>query len=281
MVLFFIHFFRVAPDGWKGLVIDMKKRFLLATLSVIVIGVGCSGCGQSVGNDLATTMETSASDIVAVDESENTENKDISDTSFSDTENSVVHDEETVVADISSHETEIPKTVPDKKGAEEETVVSVEASSAKEEETTEATAENCPSTDVSEEKPKEDVVDDKFVAYDPKYVVSLAIEKTKAYGKILVWENLDRMLTEGKITQEEYDEYYPYDGLENSYYSVFVEADLSKASTISGELLGSEDAIANYIAEMMALETEPYFAISYAGIHKGVNGDFYEFRCHR
>lgn len=89
------------------------------------------------------------------------------------------------------------------------------------------------------------------------------------------------MLTEGKITQEEYDEYYPYDGLENSYYSVFVEADLSKASTISGELLGSEDAIANYIAEMMALETEPYFAISYAGIHKGVNGDFYEFRCHR
>ena len=73
MVLFFIPFFRVAPDGWKGLVIDMKKRFLLATLSVIVIGVGCSGCGQSVGNDLATTMETSASDIVAVDESENTE----------------------------------------------------------------------------------------------------------------------------------------------------------------------------------------------------------------
>lgn len=39
--------------------------------------------------------------------------------------------------------------------------------------------------------------------------------------------------------------------MENSYYSVFVETDLSKASTISGELLGSEDAIANYIAEMM------------------------------
>ena len=268
----------------------MKKRFLLATLSVIVIGVGCSGCGQSVGNDLATTMETSASDIVAVDESENTENKDISDTSFSDTENSVVHDEETVVADTSNHETEISETVPDKKGLEEEKAVSVEASSTKEketipentaEETTEAPAENCPSTDASEEEPEEDAVDDKFAAYDPNYVVSLAIQKTKAYGKILVWENLDRMLTEGKITQEEYDEYYPYDGLENSYYSVFVEADLSKASTISGELLGSEDAFANYIAEMMALETEPYFAISYAGIYKETNGDFYEFRCHR
>ena len=116
-----------------------------------------------------------------------------------------------------------------RRGVEEERAVSVEASSTKEKETTEAPAENCPSTDTSEEEPKEDVVDDEFVAYDPNYVVSLAIEKTKAYGKILVWENLDRMLAEGKITQEEYDEYYPYDGLENSYYRVFVETDLSKA----------------------------------------------------
>ncbi len=265
----------------------MKKRFLLATLSVIVIGVGCSGCGQSEGNDLETTVEMSAFDIVAADESENTENKDTSDT---DIDNSVLEDEETAIENSWNHETKIPKTVPDKKALEEEKVVSVEASSTKEEETipenaaektTEAPAENYPSTDTSEEEQKEDVVDDEFVAYDPNYVVSLAIEKTKAYGKILVWENLDRMLAEGKITQTEYDEYYPYDGLENSYYSVFVETDLSKASTISGELLGSEEAIANYIAEMMALEKEPYFAISYAGIHKGANGDFYEFRCHR
>lgn len=268
----------------------MKKRFLLATVSVMVIGVGCSGCGKSVRDDFTTTVETSASDIVSVDESENTENKDTSDTSLSDIENSVVCDEKTVVADTSNRETEIPETVTDKKGVEEETAASVEASSTKEEETipdntveetTEAPAKNCPSVDASEQEPKEDIVEDKFVAYDPNYVVSLAIEKTKAYGKILVWENLDRMLAEEKITQAEYDDYYPYDGLENSYFSVFVETDLSKASTVSGELLGSEDAIANYIAEMMALETEPYFAISYAGIYKGANSDFYEFRCHR
>lgn len=267
--------------------IGMKKRFLLATLSVMVIGVGCSGCGNSVRDDFTTTVETSASDVGAVDESENIGNKDIPDT---DIDNTVVKDEETATADTLNDETEIPETVPDKKGLEEETAASVDASSTKEEEaipentaeeTTEAPAENCPSTDTSAEELKEDVVDDKFVAYDPNYVVSLAIEKTKAYGKILVWENLDRMLAEGKITQAEYDEYYPYDGLENSYYIVFVETDLSKASTISGELLGSEDAIANYIAKMMALESEPYFAISYAGTYKGANGDFYEFRCHR
>lgn len=274
----------------KGLVIGMKKRVLLATFPLIVIGLGCSGCGKSVRDDFTTTVETSASDIVAIDESANTENEDTSDTSLSDIENSVVRDEKTVVADTSNRETEIPETIPNKKGLEEEKAVSVEASSTKEkeaipentvEESTEAPAENCPSTDASEEELKEDAVGDKFVAYDPNYVVSLAIQKTKAYGKILVWENLDQMLAEGKITQAEYDEYYPYDGLENSYYSVFVETDLSKASTISGELLGSEDAIANYIAEMMALETEPYFAISYAGIYKGTNGEFYEFRCHR
>ena len=88
--------------------IGMKKRFLLATLSVIVVGVGCSGCGQSVGNDLATTVETSVSDIVAVDESENTENDDTSDT---DINNFVVEDEETAIDNTWNHETEIPKTV--------------------------------------------------------------------------------------------------------------------------------------------------------------------------
>lgn len=111
--------------------------------------------------------------------------------------------------------------------------------------------------------------------------MALAISKTKAYGKILVWENLDCLLAEGSITQEEYNEYYLYDGLENSYYSVFAETDLSKASTTSGRVLVSEEGIADYIAEMMALETGPYFAISYAGIYKGTSGDFYEFRCHR
>lgn len=43
----------------------------------------------------------------------------------------------------------------------------------------------------------------------------------------------------------------------------------------------SEEGIADYIAGMLALETGPYFAISYACIYEGKSGDFYEFRCHR
>lgn len=75
---------------------------------------------------------------------------------------------------------------------------------------------------------------------------------------ITTQQNLQNHLNDGSITQEEYNEYYPYDGMEGSYYSVFVETDLNKASTIDGQRLSSEDAIAEYIASMLLLETDPY-----------------------
>ena len=78
-----------------------------------------------------------------------------------------------------------------------------------------------------------------YVGYDADRVARLAVEKCKAAGMIPLPENLDRLLAEGKITQKEYDEYYPYDGC--GYYSVFVETNLNLASTISGERLCSEE----------------------------------------
>ena len=118
-----------------------------------------------------------------------------------------------------------------------------------------------------------------YVAYNPQDVVRLATEKTKAKGKILLTENLDRLLSEGQITKEEYDAYYPYDGA--GYYSVFVETNLSEARTTSGTLLNSVDGIAEYIAGMLALEPGPYFLIEYKGVYKLQGVDFYEFRCYR
>ena len=88
------------------------------------------------------------------------------------------------------------------------------------------------------------------VAYSPQNVVSLATAKCQAGGMITTQQNLQNHLNDGSITQEEYNEYYPYDGMEGSYYSVFVETDLNKASTIDGQRLSSEDAIAEYIASM-------------------------------
>ena len=96
---------------------------------------------------------------------------------------------------------------------------------------------------------------------------------------ITTTDNLASLLAEGKITQEEYHSYYPYDGL--GYYSVFVETDLNAASTTSGRKLGSEDGIADYIAGMMMLETEPVFYIEYTGVCSLNGTEFYEFRCYR
>ena len=92
---------------------------------------------------------------------------------------------------------------------------------------------------------------------------------------------LDRLKRAGKITQEEYDEYYPLDGLEDSYYSVFVNVDLNKASTTSGRTLGSEEEISQYIADMLLLESDSVFNIRYTGTTKTSGETFYEFRCYR
>ncbi len=119
------------------------------------------------------------------------------------------------------------------------------------------------------------------VAYSPQNVVSLATAKCQAGGMITTQQNLQNHLNDGSITQEEYNEYYPYDGMEGSYYSVFVETDLNKASTIDGQRLSSEDAIAEYIASMLLLEKDPVFYISYDGVYTTGGSDYYEFRCHR
>ena len=119
------------------------------------------------------------------------------------------------------------------------------------------------------------------VAYSPQNVVSLATAKCQAGGMITTQQNLQNHLNDGSITQEEYNAYYPYDGMEGSYYSVFVETDLNKASTIDGQRLSSEDAIAEYIASMLLLETDPVFYISYDGVYTTGGTDYYEFRCHR
>ena len=88
------------------------------------------------------------------------------------------------------------------------------------------------------------------------------------------------MLSEGTITQEEYNEYYPYDG--TGYFSIFVETDLNQASTIDVERLPSEDAIAQYIADMLIIESVPSVDVEYAEVYTSNAGNqFYEFRCHR
>lgn len=131
-----------------------------------------------------------------------------------------------------------------------------------------------------EEKPEEKP-EPQAVSYSPEKVVSLAISKCQAGGMVTTEQHLKDNLNAGKITQEEYDEYYPLDGLEDSYYSVFVNVDLNKAATTSGRTLGSEEEIAQYIADMLLLESDSVFNIRYTGTTKTSGETFYEFRCYR
>lgn len=143
--------------------------------------------------------------------------------------------------------------------------------------TTECSTEALPTTEIPTEETTE--APKTSVSYSPQNVVSMATSRCISGGMIKTTDNLNNLLANGSITQEEYDEYYPYDGL--GYYSVFVETDLNKSATTSGRLLGSEQEIANYIADMLLLESSPYFLIEYAGVTSGSSSDFYEFRCYR
>jgi hypothetical protein len=121
----------------------------------------------------------------------------------------------------------------------------------------------------------------KAADYSPDKVVSLATAKCQAGGMVTTEQHLQDNLNAGKITQEEYNEYYPLDGLEDSFYSVFINVDLNKAATTSGRTLGSEEEIAQYIADMLLLESDPVFNIRYAGTTQTSGETFYEFRCYR
>ena len=117
------------------------------------------------------------------------------------------------------------------------------------------------------------------VAYNPQRVVALAEAKCKANGMTETVDNLNSLLAEGKITQEQYNDYYPNDGM--GYLSVFVETDLRQASKMGGELLGSEEGIASYLADTMISEGVSYFYIDCAGTYDYYGKELYEFRCYR
>lgn len=253
----------------------MKRLFILLTVCTLILA-GCSGQTEQPITESQSVETTSQ-----VEETESTENKEIEDVNIAEAESTEEKMQEE--AEESKEEPE-PTTEPEspQQGTEQSKREETTPSQEEKPEQTATTEAPTPATkepEAPKEQPAEAPTEAEVVAYNPNEVVSLATEKTKAYGKISIPEDLDNMLANGEITKEEYDEYYPYDGA--GYYSVFVETDLNQAATTSGRKLGSVDGIASYIAEMLSLETGPYFYIEYAGVYS-INGtDFYEFRCYR
>lgn len=252
------------------------KKLLFFLLSVVLIG--SVGCGSN--KDLSTEVTDAGSKEVVNETVEPTTEAVTVETE--DTENVVPESTEA----IKEMETSDDKKKTDKDNQSDNKASDDKSAENKQTDDNESSDNHKPaeqSTDTKNEQASEQqpIPEPQSVFYSPDRVVSLAISKCQAGGMVTTEQHLKDNLNAGKITQEEYDEYYPLDGLEDSYYSVFVNVDLNKAATTSGRALGSEEAIAKYIADMLLLESDNVFNIRYTGTTKTSGETFYEFRCYR
>ena len=239
----------------------MKWKFVFLIITLLILMSGCNKRDEKV-TDIPHKEETESVEEIEMQPEEEAKQETTETDSFADDE-PIQTDKAESKKESEKDETktqETPQKVQNPKPADKE-------------QTPSKPSDNTEQNQTSTPSPKP------VASYSPQTVVKLATEKTKARGKILLTENLDRLLAEGQITEDEYKEYYPYDGA--GYYSVFVETDLNLAQTTSGRLLESVDGIAGYIAETLALEPGPYFLIEYAGVYTVSGTDFYEFRCYR
>lgn len=257
----------------------MKKRLFLILSVTVMLAAGC-GNKDNAAPDIEAGAAETVTDAGEPDMAEDKEAPDADQAENGDAEKEQAEETEPEDGDKEAGGTQEPKPA-DQSGQKEEAEPAQGSTDVpKQEETKPEEPER--ETKPEETKPEETKQQEQAVTavpYDPVSVCSRAVAKCQAGGMITTTDNLANLLAEGKITQEEYDSYYPYDGL--GYYSVFVETDLNKASTTSGRKLGSEEDIADYIAGMMLLETEPVFNIGYAGVYNLNGTDFYEFRCYR
>lgn len=118
------------------------------------------------------------------------------------------------------------------------------------------------------------------ISYSPQRVVELAVEKTKAQGKIYIPDDLNQMLAAGEISQEDYNASYPTDGA--GYLEYYVATDMNEARDISGTVQFSSEAdIAANIAGMYASLPQQYFYIEYHGTATYGGEECYVFYCYR
>ena len=284
------------------------KKFLYIILSVMILVM--SGCGNNQSKEVKKVKE------IAEAESDTSIGKDdiknITDEEFSlenettsviselpqneqnteentelETEKQVEREEETVITPTSRQQiVEIQTTSTSGSRKEEVTNATTKVDDASDitvaTEITTAEGVSTANTEATteQESTEEETTSNLVIEYDPDRVCALATSICEQEGLRTTADSMDEMLANGLISKEEYDEFYPYAGA--GYLGVFIETDLSTACTITGRRLSSEQAIAEYLAEVMISEaTDEYFYIECAGIyvHHGVS--MYEFRCYR
>lgn len=266
------------------------KKLLFLLLSVVLIGsVGC-GSKKDLSTEVTNTENTEVVNetVEPTTEAVTVETEDAGTAQQESTEavtevDSSADTKDTGKDNQSDNIASEEKTADNKQSEENKNSDSQESGKQPKDTKSEPASEQQPKPEENskpEEKP-EPKPEPQAVSYSSDRVVSLAISKCQAGGMVTTEQHLKDNLNAGKITQEEYNEYYPLDGLEDSYYSVFVNVDLNKAATTSGRALGSEEEIAQYIADMLLLESDSVFNIRYTGTTKTSGETFYEFRCYR
>lgn len=262
----------------------MKKRLFLILSVTIMLAAGCSN-KDNVVPDMetevtGTVIDTEEANMVVDEETFVLDQSESGDTEKEQTGKETLEETEPEKSDKQVGETPKPQSASQPEQEKEHAQSSANIPNQEETKPEEAEPEcDAKPEETKQEETKQQEQAAAALSYNPVSVCSQAVAKCQAGGMVTTTDNLASLLAEGKITQEEYDSYYPYDGL--GYYSVFVETDLNRASTTSGRKLGSEEEIADYIAGMMLLETEPVFNIEYAGVYNLNGTDFYEFRCYR
>lgn len=273
----------------------MRKK-LLIILSVTIMGI--TGCGNTTDNsEYKTTTETTAkgesqSKDSKVKKRNTVDMNGTADPTMTDnSKNSSRRKSPKLTAGVNTSDkgeekeagpiSEEPVNISEEPVGEESIESKPEAADVSEEDSTDTTTETTVSDTPDIEAQVTEEPKRQTVSYNPDNVVSLAVSLCEASGMITTEHNLDNNFAAGKITQDEYNEYYPLDGLEGSYFSVFVNVDLNKAATTSGSPLTSENAIAVYVSDLLLLESDSIFNIRYTGIYDTGGESFYEFRCYR
>ena len=270
------------PLAEKGWVITMKKISIILLSAVLVFSMAaCNGGKEKADNqtekptesvkpteEVAMATET-VTEVTTEAGSEETE-KDIAEAKESE-ENTDKEDNRSVDNETASKQEE-------KSEQNDESEQKAPASGNKEAGGNQSNAGNGGQTTDS---PKDNVSNPQPASVHTVHRMLCHLQQASVSRRDITTQQITESFEMTEYHAGRYNEYYPYDGMEGSYYSVFVETDLNKASTIDGQRLSSEDAIAEYIASMLLLETDPVFYISYDGVYTTGGTDYYEFRCHR
>lgn len=258
---------------------------MILLLSVVILVT--AGCGSKKKDDV-TSIDVTEASLEKTSEIDTIEEVEIEDTEATETDNKKEENAQSVNEDSDNN---VPKQTENKTQTTSKDSSNTQNQDSSQEVPQQQNKSDSKETDSnlepekSEPKPEHEPEakpepEPKTISYSPENVVALATAKTKAAGKILLTENLDKLLANGQITQDEYNEYYPYDGA--GYYSVFVDTNMAEARSVSGTTsFHSEDEIAQYIADMLVLENGPYLLIEYAGTYDYYGKQCYEFRCYR